>query len=84
MKHSARFINETVYAFYLSKGKANDWATVAGIVVLQLLLLLYLTLTDPLRIQPWSQDRRNQTKSNREHITEKKAGKADKIKRAGK
>ena len=25
-----------------------------------------LLLTDPLRIQPWSQDRRNQTKSNRE------------------
>ena len=28
----------------------------------------YLTLTDPLRIQPWSQDRRNQTKSNRENV----------------
>ena len=26
----------------------------------------FLTLTDPLRIQPWSQDIRNQTKSNRE------------------
>ena len=26
---------------------------------------VYLTLTDPLRIQSWSQDRRNQTKSNR-------------------
>ena len=26
----------------------------------------FLTLTDPLRIQPWSQDRRNKTKSNRE------------------
>ena len=26
---------------------------------------MYLTLTDPLRIQPWSQDGRNQTKSNR-------------------
>ena len=26
----------------------------------------FLTLTDPLRIQPWSQDRRNQTKPNRE------------------
>ena len=32
----------------------------AGVVV------VHLTLTDPLRIQPWSQDRRNQTKSNRE------------------
>ena len=30
------------------------------------LFVVYLTLTDPLRIQPWSQDRRNQTKSNRE------------------
>ena len=28
--------------------------------------VVFLTLTDPLRIQPWSQDRRNQTKSNRE------------------
>ena len=26
----------------------------------------FLTLTDPLRIQPWSQDGRNQTKSNRQ------------------
>ena len=26
----------------------------------------FLTLTVPLRIQPWSQDRRDQTKSNRE------------------
>ena len=30
------------------------------------LFVVFLTLTDPLRIQPWSQDRRNQTKSNRE------------------
>ena len=29
-------------------------------------VVVFLTLTDPLRIQPWSQDRRNQTKSNRE------------------
>ena len=27
---------------------------------------VFLTLTDPLRIQPWSQGRWNQTKSNRE------------------
>ena len=26
----------------------------------------FLTLTGPVRIQPWSQDRRSQTKSNRE------------------
>ena len=30
------------------------------------LFVVFLTLTDSLRIQPWSQDRRNQTKSNRE------------------
>ena len=29
-------------------------------------VVVYLTLTDSLRIQPWSQERRNQTKSNRE------------------
>ena len=29
-------------------------------------VVVFLTLTDPLRIQPWSQDRRNQIKSNRE------------------
>ena len=34
--------------------------------VLLLLFVVFLTLTNPLRIQPWSQDRRNQTKSNRE------------------
>ena len=28
--------------------------------------VVFLILTDPLRIQPWSQDRQNQTKSNRE------------------
>ena len=38
-------------------------------------VVVYLTLADPLRIQPWSQDRRNQTRS------EKKAGKADRRKR---
>ena len=36
-----------------------------GHLGLLLLFIVYLTLTDPLRIQPWSQDRRNQTKSNR-------------------
>ena len=27
-------------------------------------VVVFLTLTDPLRIQPWSQDRRNQTRPN--------------------
>ena len=34
--------------------------------VVFVVVVVFLTLTDPLRIQPWSQDRRNQTKSNRE------------------
>ena len=35
-----------------------------------MLFVVDLTLLtgDPLQIQPWSQDRRNQTKSNREHV----------------
>ena len=36
------------------------------VVVVVVVCCCFLTLTDPLRIQPWSQDRRNQTKSNRE------------------
>ena len=47
---------------------------VMGVLRNMFLIVVYLTLTDPLRIQPWSQDKRNQTKSNRE---QKKAGKAD-------
>ena len=34
--------------------------------VVVVVFVVFLTLTDPLRIQPRSQDRRNQTKSNRE------------------
>ena len=34
-------------------------------------------LTDPLRIQPWSQDRRNQTRSNREHFRRKESRETD-------
>ena len=46
-------------------------------------IVVYLTLTGPLRIQPWSQDRQNQTKTNRERIRrQKKAGKANIRKRA--
>ena len=43
---------------YDSVDRTLFWAVVVVVVV-------YLILTDPLRIQPWSQDRRNQTKSNR-------------------
>ena len=49
-----------------------NWPQVARTCILRSFLfadvvvaVVYLTLTDPLRIQPWSQDRRNQTKSNR-------------------
>ena len=38
----------------------------------------FLTLTDPLRIQPWSQDRRNQTKSNRESVISMEQKRTDK------
>ena len=41
--------------------KTTDRRSVVVVVV-----CCFLTFTDPLRIQPWSQDRRNQTKSNRE------------------
>ena len=34
-------------------------------IIILAVVVVYLTLTDPLRIQPWSQDRRSQTKSNR-------------------
>ena len=37
-----------------------------------LFAVVYLTLTDPLRIQPWSHERWNQTKSNQEHVRRKK------------
>ena len=39
---------------------------VIGELFVVVLFVVFLTLIDPLRIQPWSQDRRNQTKSNRE------------------
>ena len=39
---------------------------IARIWINRVVVVVFLTLTDPLRIQPWSQDRRNQTKSNRE------------------
>ena len=50
-KHIAKF---TVVYFLKNKSSSS-------IVV----VVVHLTLTDPLRFQPWSQDRRNQTKSNR-------------------
>ena len=59
--------------FFLSRCKFSTLTTrqpMVGFYLLTFPRLLccccFLTLTDPLRIQPWSQDRRNQTKSNRE------------------
>ena len=43
-------------------------------------VVVYLTLTDPLRIQPWLQDRRNQIKLNREHGRRKKEERENKTK----
>ena len=61
-----------------NRGKAESYqARLSVRRTLLLLFVVYLTLTDPLRIQPWSQDkdRQNQNKSNREHVPRKKAGK---------
>ena len=55
------------YALTLSRvvyGKA--WTKILLFSRVVVVVCCFLTLTDPLRIQPWSQDRRNQTKSNRE------------------
>ena len=52
-------------------------------VGLLLLFAVHITVTGPLRIQPWSQDRRNQTKSNRQHVR-RKAGRADRRQRTRK
>ena len=46
--------------------------------LLLLFVVVYPTLTDLLQIQPWSHDRRNQTKSNPGHVVRRKrAGKVD-------
>ena len=62
-----------------NRGQAESFQVRLSVrrTLLLLLFVVYLTLTDPLRIQPWSQDRQNQNKSNREHVPRKKAGKAD-------
>ena len=39
---------------------------------------IYLTLADLLRIKPWQQDRRNQTKSNPEYVRLEKKNKQGK------
>ena len=46
-------------------------------------VVVYLTLTDPLRTQSWSQYRLDQTKSNREYVR-RKAGKTDRRERTRK
>ena len=46
-------------------------------------VFVFLTLTDPLRIQPWSQDRRSQIKSKREYVR-RKAGKPNRRERTRK
>ena len=54
-------------ALRCEKIKTEKWSLFdLVIVVVVVFVVVFLTLTDPLRIQPWSQDRRNQTKSNRE------------------
>ena len=50
----------------VAQNDKDDRAKLRGYVVA--VVVVYLTLTDPPGIQPWSQDRRNQSKSNREHV----------------
>ena len=60
------------YHYYCTdRWMSADEGSSAGDVVC--CYLRYLTSTDPLRIQPWSQDRRNQSKSNREQFWRKKS-----------
>ena len=54
------------------------------VFVIVVAVVVYLTLTDPLRMQPWSQDRWNQTKSNRSTFGERKKRKTDRRKRTKK
>ena len=49
----------------LQREQENSGVPHNRVVDLVVFVVVYLTLTDPLRIQPWSQHRRNQTKSNR-------------------
>ena len=44
-----------------------------SVVSTVVVVVVYLTLTDPLRIQPWFQDRRNQTKPNRKSETSRES-----------
>ena len=56
--------------------KTDEYCPEEGSVNGVVVVAVYLTLTDPLRIQPWSQDRRNQTKSNRIYVRFGKVNKA--------
>ena len=48
---------------FTSLSHTHHWYEVGMLKVPVCCCCCFLTLTDPLRIQPWSQDRRNQTKS---------------------
>ena len=48
-------------AFALQPGVIPVTRTYRGLLLLLFLLLFYRTLTDPVRILPWSQERRSQT-----------------------
>ena len=66
----AAWVNSKLLYNYINRhaGTSNITSTKGTIsldkvVVVVVVVVVYLTLTDPLRIQPWSQDRRkNQTK----------------------
>ena len=70
------WVGEKVSVFYVRGGVSRQhWGTLVYREALKKNeVVVYLTLTDPLRIQLRSQDRRDQTKSNREECRIKKNG----------
>ena len=63
------------YATKCPKRKSSVLGDNSLLILFIVVVIVYITLiTDPLRIQPWSQDRRNQTKSNRKSEISRESG----------
>ena len=58
------FLARRIQPFLSLVDREVEFCVVVAVVVV-VVCVSHIILTDPLRIQPWSQDRRNQTKSNR-------------------
>ena len=55
-----------LYTYIDSHAGTPDKNKTKTFLVVVVVVVVFLILSDALRIQPWSQDRRNQSKSNRE------------------